>query len=102
MKKILIAAFTILFFVLVSHGQEFTSMKSPDVTAFVNSNYLPINESTGKVDLTIPIYTIDFDGMSFPISISYNTGGVKVNAAASRVGLNWTLNGLGILNKEIR
>lgn len=101
MKKLLLSAL-LLGYYFICNGQEFTPMKSPDVTAFVNSNYLPIDESTGKIDLTIPIYTIDFDGMSFPISISYNTGGVKVNAAASRVGLNWTLNGIGVLNKEIQ
>jgi hypothetical protein len=102
MKKMFFCIFTALFFSSVNYGQEFKPMKSPDVTAFVNANYLPIDESTGKTNIIIPIYTIDFDGMSFPISISYNTGGVKVNAAASKIGLNWTLNGLGVINKEIQ
>ena len=40
--------------------------------------------------------------MEIPISISYDTGGIKVNAPASNVGLNWSLNGVGLINKEIQ
>lgn len=85
-----------------AYGQDFTPMKSPDVTSFVNANYLPINESTGRADVTIPLYTMNLDGLQIPISISYNTSGVKVDATASIVGLNWTLNAGGVVNKEIQ
>lgn len=90
-----------LFSFMIGHTQEFTPMKSPEVTSFVNANYLPIDESTGKTNITIPLYTINLDGMNIPISLSYDTGGVKVDATASNVGLNWTLNASGVVNKEI-
>lgn len=97
----IILLLTCIVVIKFTNGQEFQPMKSPDVTSFVNQNYLPVNESTGKVDITIPIYTIDLDGLSIPISLSYNTGGVKVDDVASRVGLNWTLNAGGLINKEV-
>jgi len=97
----LIFSFCLIF---ASHlfAQEFSPMKAPDVIAFTNANYMPMDESTGRADITVPIYTIDLDGMEIPISISYDTGGVKVNAPASNVGLNWTLNATGLINKEIQ
>lgn len=101
MKKTLIAIFTTLFLTSINYGQEFTPMKSPEVTAFLNANYLPIDESTGKIGVNIPIYEINLDGLSIPISLSYDTGGVKVNAASSSVGLNWTLNASGLISKEV-
>jgi hypothetical protein len=101
MKRILITVFALLLSVYSNYAQEYTPMKSPDVTAFVNANYIPMDESTGRVNVTIPIYTINLDGIEIPISISYDTGGVKVNSASSSVGLNWSLNAGGVVNKEV-
>jgi len=47
---------------------------------------------TGQPSIDIPIYTINFDGMEIPISISYNTGGIKVEEDATSIGLGWSLN----------
>jgi len=80
----------------------FKLLNPPNVTEFSHLNYFPINESIGRVNLNIPIYTIDLDGLKIPISISYNTSGVKVNSSATTVGLNWSLNAGGIINKEIK
>lgn len=47
---------------------------------------------TGQPSIDIPIYSINLDGMEVPISISYNTGGIKVEEDATSVGLGWSLN----------
>jgi len=47
---------------------------------------------TGQPSIDIPIYSINLDGMEIPISISYNTGGIKVEEDATSVGLGWSLN----------
>ncbi|CAM1351046.1 hypothetical protein [Tenacibaculum halocynthiae] len=101
MKKNIFTLYIVLLSVLIVNAQDFKPMKSPGVTTFLNANYLPVNESTGKIDVKIPIYTIKLDGLSIPISLSYDTGGVKVDAPASSVGLNWTLNASGLISKEI-
>ena len=80
--------------------QDFNIIKTPDVANFSQVGYLPVNESTGKANLSIPLYTINFEGLEIPISLSYDTGGVKVNSASSRVGLNWTLIAGGMISKE--
>ncbi|MBS7232524.1 hypothetical protein KHA90_16015 [Flavobacterium psychroterrae] len=47
---------------------------------------------TGQPSINIPIYSINLDGVEVPISISYNTGGIKVEEDATSVGLGWSLN----------
>ncbi|MEY8761469.1 hypothetical protein [Chryseobacterium tongliaoense] len=53
---------------------------------------LPIDLFRGKANINIPFYTINVDGINIPISLSYNTGGIKLNEVASTVGLGWSLN----------
>jgi YD repeat-containing protein len=101
MKKIFLSGLASLW-VSVMLAQEFKPLKSPDVTAFMEANLLPINNYTGMVDINIPIYTINLDGMQIPISLSYNTNGVKIDGSASRVGLNWSLNAGGMIARETR
>lgn len=78
------------------------SVQSPDVAAFQKNNFLPTTKFTGRANISIPIYTIDYGGMKVPISISYNTSGVKVADMSSRVGLNWSLNAGGVVSRVIQ
>lgn len=57
---------------------------------------------TGKVNVSIPIYQISSHDIHLPISISYATGGVKVQDMASQVGLEWTLNASGVITRSVK
>ena len=67
MKKILF--FFCLTYISQLFSQEFSPMKAPDVIAFTNANYMPIDESTGRVNITVPIYTIDLARTFSPSTI---------------------------------
>ena len=71
----------------------------PDAAAFQKVNFIPVSNYTGRANIGVPIYTIKSGSMSVPISLSYNTSGVKVNDMASSVGLNWSLNAGGMISK---
>jgi len=75
---------------------------SPDVIAFHKYNSLPVNLYTGKVNINLPLYEIKSGQVKIPISISYNTGGVKVDDVASNVGLGWNLNASGSIINIIK
>lgn len=62
---------------------------------------LPIDLYRGKANISIPIYSIIVDGLSIPISLSYSTGGIKLNEIASTVGLGWSLHIPGSIDKMI-
>ncbi len=77
-------------------------LTAPSVNAFQKQHFLPVNLYTGKVNVTVPIYEITLDGLKIPISLSYNSGGVKVDEVASNVGLGWSLNAGGNISKIIK
>ncbi|KAA5535617.1 hypothetical protein [Paenimyroides baculatum] len=80
-----------------------TSFKAtPDVTAFQVRSINPVNNYTGAIDLEIPIFEIEMDGLKVPISIQYNSKGIKVDDIASCVGMNWNLRAGGNIVRVIR
>lgn len=78
------------------------SVQPPDVAAFQKVNFVPVSNYTGRANISIPIYSITAGLMNVPISLSYNTSGVKVADMASSVGLNWSLNAGGIISRMIK
>lgn len=56
---------------------------------------VPINLSTGAVNLDIPLLTLKSKNLACPVSLSYYTTGVKVDEVASWVGMGWSLNAGG-------
>lgn len=78
------------------------TVQPPDVAAFQKVNFVPVSNYTGRANISIPIYTITSGNISVPISISYNSSGVKVNDIPSSVGSNWSLNAGGVISKVVR
>ncbi len=56
------------------------------IVANVNSN---VNMYTGQANISIPIAQIEADGLTIPLTLSYNTGGLKVGDVSGLVGLGW-------------
>jgi len=63
---------------------------------------IPVDLFTGRVNIDIPIYTIKYYDIEVPISISYHGGGIKVSDERASVGLGWTLNAGGVINRIVR
>jgi len=57
---------------------------------------------TGTANISIPLYTIDFDGWQLPLSLSYNASGIKPIQEASEVGLGWALNSTAVISRTVR
>lgn len=78
------------------------TVQAPDVAAFQKVNFIPVSNYTGRAQISIPIFTIKSGNISVPISLSYNSGGVKVNDIPSSVGTNWSLNAGGVVSKIVK
>ncbi|MDU1893064.1 MAG: RHS repeat domain-containing protein [Dysgonomonas sp.] len=74
---------------------------SPNAQSFLKYGDYPVSTYTGIPNIDIPIYQIRLKDLSFPISISYNASGIKVDEEASRVGLGWILNAGGLITHTI-
>jgi len=74
---------------------------SPDAYALDKVGKLPVDLFNGKANINLPIYTIELGDLSFPIGLSYNTGGIKQNEIAGSVGLGWALSMPNSVSKGI-
>jgi hypothetical protein len=75
---------------------------SPAVAELGRYGNISVNNSTGAPDISIPIYTVELDEVKLPISLTYNTNGIKVTDVSTEVGLKWSLNTGGIISRNIR
>ncbi|PKV49570.1 YD repeat-containing protein [Aquimarina sp. MAR_2010_214] len=108
MKNITIVLF---FFCCSFYAQEFTpdyieyhakyTPETPNASTFTIYGNTPVNHATGVPKIDIPLFTIEEDGMSVPISLSYHASGVKVDDLSSVVGLKWTLNAGGGIFRQV-
>ncbi|WP_148639259.1 RHS repeat domain-containing protein [Aquimarina longa] len=74
---------------------------TPNASNFLIYGNTPVNHATGIPQINIPLFTIEEDGISVPISLSYHASGVKVDDLASAVGLKWTLNAGGGIFRQV-
>ncbi len=77
-------------------------VKSPEVNKFEQYMNMPVNLVSGTPQVSIPIYTLEYGGMSLPISLEYDASGVKVESIASSVGQNWSLNVGGVVSRNAK
>lgn len=60
------------------------------------------NLYTGNVGLTIPLYTYTDNDFEFPVSLSYNSSGYRVNDFIGYTGLGWNLNAGGYITRTVK
>ncbi len=70
------------------------SAHNPTTSEMARFSLTPVNKYIGKANVSIPLYSMDFDGLKIPFNLSYDTGGVKVSQESSWVGLGWNLSGI--------
>ena len=74
---------------------------NPNVASLIKPVLTPVTEYAGIPNISIPIYTVQEDNVSFPISLSYHAGGIQVGEESGNVGLGWACNAGGIISRTI-
>ena len=75
---------------------------SPQAADFIRYDNTSITETSGRLDLSIPVISFNDPDFDFPISISYNSSGFKPSEPDNFVGRNWMLNFGGMIYREIK
>lgn len=65
---------------------------TPEVSALGKYVDIPVGYSTGAPQISVPFHTLQAAAVSVPVGISYNASGIRVEEAATSVGLGWMLN----------
>ncbi len=108
--KYFITLLTLVFLglsVFAQEGQELSQPPqifpvSPEAASLGKYGEIPVNLSTGKINHTIPLHTINESGFSLPISLSYNYSGLMVDEISGASGLGWDFSGKGMITRQIR
>jgi YD repeat-containing protein len=74
---------------------------NPDVAAIMKPVTTPVTKYAGIPNISIPLYSIEEDGVMVPISIDYHAGGIKVGEEAGNVGLGWSLQSGGMITRVV-
>jgi hypothetical protein len=103
-----IAYFCTLIFISYSSNAQVTKdlsdyfPVSPNAASFAKQGLFPVDHSTGRLNVSVPIYTIKTKELTVPIALSYNTSGIQLNETASWVGLGWNLNAGGAIVRNTK
>lgn len=73
---------------------------SPKAASIMKFGDHPVSLHTGLIDTSVPIYTIEGDGLAVPISLKYHASGMKYDDVSNEIGLGWTLMAGGVITRS--
>ena len=62
---------------------------------------IPVDLHTGRVNIAIPLYTVQHGDIRIPITLAYHGGGIRVSDECGAVGLGWTLQVGGVVSRIV-
>ena len=75
---------------------------SPESASLGKYGDIPVDLSTGKINYTVPLYTIKVGDFEWPVYLSYNYSGFIVENDPGYTGLGWDLMAAGRITREIK
>ncbi|PWJ57065.1 RHS repeat-associated protein [Dyadobacter jejuensis] len=100
MFKIFTLFTSIVFFALsaviaqpINTAIKDVSMPAPNAASLGKYGDIPVGHYTGVPNIGMPIHTITDGPLSYPVSLSYHAGGIKVGEPVSWIGQGWSLSG---------
>jgi len=74
---------------------------SPTASELGKYGTASVGFSDGAANFNIPVYTVTAGNLSLPVSLSYNSNGIKVDQIASRAGMGWMLSAGGVISRTV-
>ena len=75
---------------------------SPTAASLAKYGDIPVNYYSGAPSISIPLFNVSSGKLNFPVNMSYQFNGLKVEEIASWVGLGWSLNAGGSISRSVR
>lgn len=77
------------------------SPQTPTTNDLGKYGEVQVNESSGTISPTIPLFTYKAGGFELPLSLNYSGNGVKVNQDPTWAGINWNINPGGVITRTV-
>lgn len=78
------------------------SSKAPEVLQMQKFIDVPVSYFNGTPNISVPVYTISSKSISIPLTLQYQSGGIKAEQNEGYVGLGWSLSGTGSITRTVR
>jgi len=75
------------------------TVPSPNAASLGQYGQIPVSNYTGTASVEIPIYTIEDTKLTIPVTLSYHTGGNRLESHPGWVGLGWNMNTGGAITR---
>jgi len=104
MKKTVLLSIVFFLYIQSAVSQELPTIIPPSPTAYELGKFgqIPVGLFSGTPNINIPLHSFNSGDVTVPISLSYNSNGIKVDQISSDVGLGWSLNAGGVITRILR
>ena len=94
-------------FSIVGYGQidlelPVLSPQTPTTSDLGKYGEIQVNESTGNISPSIPLFNYETPRLTIPLSLNYSGNGVRVNQDPTWAGINWNINPGGVITRTVR
>lgn len=81
-----------------NNGQDsYINIQAPTIASFMKYIDHPVGLFHGNPEISHTLYILKDGAVELPITLQYNTSGIKVAEEASQVGLGWNLDAGGMI-----
>nr|WP_068845729.1 DUF5977 domain-containing protein [Flavobacterium chilense] len=102
MKKTLLILFLLQFTLLMAqNGKDNFFPPTPEAGSLIKYVDVPVNYSTGVTNYSIPVHIIKLKNLTIPITLTYQSSGLKPSEVAGNTGLGWELNAGGKITQNV-
>ncbi|MBF4494814.1 hypothetical protein IR010_19905, partial [Flavobacterium sp. MR2016-29] len=102
MKNIFLTIFLFQFILVMSqNAKENYFPPTPEANSLIKYVDVPVNYSTGVTNYSIPVHTIKLKDLVIPITLTYQSSGLKPSEVAGNTGLGWELNVGGKITQNV-
>ena len=74
---------------------------SPEAAAMTRYADYPVSYALGQAEIGIPLMTVEGHSLTLPLTLSYNSSGIRVDEISGTVGLGWTFQAGGVITREV-
>lgn len=74
---------------------------SPEAAKMTKYADTPVSNAYGQAEIGIPIFTVQGRSLKLPITLSYDSSGIKPEEISGIVGLGWSLQAGGVITRTI-
>lgn len=75
---------------------------SPNVATIQQYGDYPVSGATGLPTINVPLFTVDLNRYSLPITLNYHASGRKTALNFSSLGLGWSLDVTPVISRTVR